>query len=229
MTRHLIIFFKKVARTIQLNLPHIKLKRNKYVKHIRSCYDYSMPVPTIICSTCVGGMMLHDLGLQFKSPTVNLWMLPSDLVKFVSNIPEYINSDLKFTEMPPNSPYNYPVATLGDITLYFSHYASDDAAGNKWNERKKRIDFDNLYIITDDNRLPAEDIEKLKKVPCKRLVIFTTKEHDDDNFFTFYTCHEELPLYSVRDMKGFAPYEREFNYAKWLSGAPLKDCRMSLK
>ncbi len=216
---------RRAARRVHLNLPHIKLKRNKYVKYIRSCYDYSAPVPTIICPSCMGGMMLHDLGLPFMSPTINLWMLPSDLVKLVSDLPEYINSDLNFIE-PPDSPYDYPVAALGDIKLYFSHYTSDKTAMAKWNERKKRIDPDNLYIITDDNRLSPEDIEKLKKVPCKRLVIFTTKEYDDDNFFTFYTCHEELPLYSVRDMKGFAPFEREFNYAKWLSGAPLKDCRI---
>ncbi|MGZ1316735.1 DUF1919 domain-containing protein [Lactobacillus delbrueckii subsp. bulgaricus] len=29
------------------------------------------------------GVIYHDLGLQFKSPTINLWFKPKDYIKFL--------------------------------------------------------------------------------------------------------------------------------------------------
>ena len=34
---------------------------------------------TIISTNCTGGILYHDLGLEFKSPTVNLFFRAQDL------------------------------------------------------------------------------------------------------------------------------------------------------
>ena len=36
---------------------------------------------TIISSECAGGVIYHDLGLRFDSPTINLWFKPDDYLK----------------------------------------------------------------------------------------------------------------------------------------------------
>ena len=41
---------------------------------------------SLISSNCNGGFMLHDLGLQFRSPTVNLWIPPSDFIRFLRDL-----------------------------------------------------------------------------------------------------------------------------------------------
>ena len=36
---------------------------------------------SLISSNCNGAVILHDLGLSFKSPFVNLWIKPNDFIK----------------------------------------------------------------------------------------------------------------------------------------------------
>lgn len=46
--------------------------------------------PTVFASNCNGGVMLHDLGLQFRSPTVNLYIRPKDYIRFLQNLDHYL-------------------------------------------------------------------------------------------------------------------------------------------
>ena len=128
---------KRGLKKCVLSLPGIRGSRKKYLKYIRSCYDYTLKTPTILCSACIGGMISHNLGLKFMSPTINLWMLPSDFTKFVCDLDRYLSSDMEFIN---SCYYEYPVGRLADITIYFQHYKSNAEALEKWNERKLRID-----------------------------------------------------------------------------------------
>lgn len=56
--------------------------------------------PTFLCPNCIGGILFHDLGLQFRSPTVNLMMLQTDFVKFVLNMEYYLTQKLVFFKHP---------------------------------------------------------------------------------------------------------------------------------
>ena len=48
---------------------------------------------TIISANCNGGIVSHDLGLQFRSTTVNLFIPAEDFVKFCENLPYYLSID----------------------------------------------------------------------------------------------------------------------------------------
>ena len=37
---------------------------------------------TLLAPTCIAGVMYHELGMPFLSPTINLWMYDKDFVKF---------------------------------------------------------------------------------------------------------------------------------------------------
>ena len=98
---------------------------------------------SIISSNCIGGVIYSEIGTRFLSPTINLYIMPSDFVKFVSNLKLYLESELEFID--ENS--NFPIAKLIDIKIYFMHYNSEEEAREKWNERKKRVNYDNIFII----------------------------------------------------------------------------------
>ena len=45
---------------------------------------------SIISMNCVGGVVSHELGLRFNSPTVNLWFTPKEFIKFLSQLEHYL-------------------------------------------------------------------------------------------------------------------------------------------
>lgn len=51
---------------------------------------------TIFSQNCIGGIMYHDLGMQFNSPTVNLLFTPRDFIKFMKNIQWYLEQEIIF-------------------------------------------------------------------------------------------------------------------------------------
>jgi glycosyltransferase involved in cell wall biosynthesis len=120
---------------------------------------------------------------------------------------------------------DYPVGILGDIKIHFNHYKNKDETLEKWNKRKQRIDFDNLYIITSDERLSDDELQRLNQIECKMLIIFTALDKSGyPNTFQMkrYEKQGYVSQYSVREPDGFREFERVFNYAKWLNGEPFK-------
>lgn len=145
---------------------YIMQKRRKLINH----------APTIISSNCNGGIILHDLGLKFNTPTINLYFSTVDFLKFVSDLNGYLKNDLTETE----SSYKYPAGRLGDITIYFMHYSSFAEAKTKWDERKKRIDMNNLFIMmTDRNGCTYEMIKEFDRLPYNHKVVFTHKPYPE--------------------------------------------------
>lgn len=93
------------------------------------------------------------MGIQFASPTINLYIRPNEFVKFISNIDYYLS--LELIEIPHPAPY--PVGMLGDITLYLKHYGTFQEAKEKWEERCKRINRNKIYLMmTDRDFSPAK-------------------------------------------------------------------------
>jgi len=138
---------------------------------------------TLLTNTCIGGVIYHELGLQFLSPTINLWMHDKDFYKFVGNLNYYLSIPLKFVE----SEENYPIAYLDDIQIHFNHYKTNEEAVLKWNERKARINYNNIFIIcsdrpVDNQKVTHEDMLSIRNVPCRGKVIFSTRSYNDIDY-----------------------------------------------
>lgn len=138
---------------------------------------------TIIANTCIAGVMYHKLGKQFLSPTINLWMHDVEFYRFLRNMDAYLAKPLLFV---PNE-LGYPTALLGDMTIHFNHYKSQAEAEQKWNERVKRMNKDNLFIICADRpvngvEVTYEDIASLKNIKCKGKVVFSTRHYADIDY-----------------------------------------------
>lgn len=137
---------------------------------------------SIIANTCIGGIMYHKLGERFRSPTINLWFQDEDFFKMVHDLDYYFAQPLQFVKIGQN----YPTAYLGDVLIHFNHYPTDEEAAAKWNERVKRINKDNLFLICSDRpdkrTITYEDIAGLKKVPCRGKVVFSVHRFDDIDY-----------------------------------------------
>ncbi len=126
---------------------------------------------SIIASNCNGALLLHDLGLRFNSPFVNLWIKPDDFIRLLSNISHYLSCEMTFVEEPNIS---YPIGLLDDVRIYFQHYATKEMAKEKWVERTKRINFNNLFIMfTDRDGCSYQNLCDFEALPYKNKVVFT--------------------------------------------------------
>ena len=128
---------------------------------------------SIISMNCTGGILSHDLGLRFLSPTVNLFMRAEDFVKFCENLKYYLSID-EFIECKDKSVIEdrtYPIAYLGDLTIFFAHYLSLEEAQKKWNERKKRINWNNIVIINTDREGMTDKLkDRFEKLPYRKVM-----------------------------------------------------------
>ena len=103
--------------------------------------------PTIISNNCIAGVIYHDLKLQFMSPTINLWIDEREYFYFIEHFEEYI----KCIPVKSELIRDYPVAKLSwngkDVHLHCVHYSSFEEARDKWVERAKRVNLDNVYVF----------------------------------------------------------------------------------
>lgn len=130
------------------------------------------PNPTVFASNCNGGVMTHDLGLQFRSPTVNLYIRPKEYVRFLGNLQHYLY-EARFVA---GQGADYPVGILDDIRVDFVHYQSFDEAVAKWNSRLDRIDLDNaFYVVTERDGCTHDDLVAFDELPYRNKVVFVSK------------------------------------------------------
>lgn len=181
--------------------------------------------PSFLCPNCIGGILFHDLGLQFRSPTVNLMMAQREFARFVLDLDHYLELEPVFFQ---KDGYTCPCARLGDITIHFTHYATEAEALEKWNQRKARIDRDNLFVfLTERDGLTREEILRLGDLNCRGLVVFTAKPYPDIPYTVY------LPQYGADGEVGnilkknhfdeSREYECCFDFVKWFNeadGAP---------
>ena len=125
---------------------------------------------SIIASNCNGTFMYYDMRIRYLTPTVNLVIEMNDFVKLAENLEAYMEKEIVKLE----SDVPYPTGMLDDIKIMFMHYPTFEEGVEKWNERKKRINWDNLFIMgTDKDGCTYETIQRFEKLPYKNKVIFT--------------------------------------------------------
>ena len=141
-----------------------------------------------------------------------------DYLKFVLNLKYYISLELEFID----SQYNHPVAKLDDITIYFNHYKNNSDANKSWEERKKRINYDNLFLIMyDKDGITKEDLEKLKDVKCKGKIVISNNDYSDLDYVLKIPVDMENPNTRYRldkdEWTGKRRFEKRFNYVEWFN------------
>ena len=130
---------------------------------------------TIISSNCLGGIIYHELGVRFNSPTINMYFEASDYIKFLKNLNYYLNVEIKPYK---DSTLDYPVAIIDDIKLYCVHYNSFNEVKELWERRCKRVNKDNLFVImTQRDGCTENDINEFNELSYKNKVIFVNEKY----------------------------------------------------
>jgi len=185
--------------------------------------------PTILTTNCLAGFIYHNLGLQFRSPIINLYMRSNDFATLVTHLRDYAHSRM---EEVTDSGMSYPVgrlipqdAGLPALTLYFQHYDSFEEARDKWFARYARINYDNLYILHEFQNIDRDiraSLPAFQRYPGKAIALLH-KSDDRISPSHVFTCGpkdgSEFPPGFLLEHDGVTGrrYMDEFDYVSFLN------------
>lgn len=151
---------------------------------------------SIISNNCWGGMVYDNFDLPYYSPTIGLFFMSDDYIKFLRNIRYYLKGklnqvswrDTPFSEFLYMNKDQYKkslgkslddliICKLYDIYIVFLHYDSFDEACQKWYRRSKRVNFDNLVVkFNDQNNFSKDNFESFDALPYTNKIFYTAND-----------------------------------------------------
>lgn len=200
-----------------------KKNRNRINKVNRTRLNDIGKTASIISMNCNGGIISHDLGLQFLSPTVNLFFRADDFIKFCENLEYYLSIDtmVECTDPTVIEQRDYPIAYLGDLTLFLVHYTSVEVAQKKWNERKKRINMDNIVILNTDREGMTDELKnRFENLPYRKVMFTHLSDNRHKSCFYIKGYEKEECVGIITDHNtwdGKCPMD-QFDYVRLLNG-----------
>lgn len=143
---------------------------------------------SIICNNCLGGFIYQYYDIEYRTPTLGLFIPARDYVKFLADIKSYLSTKLEFITPKQSRDYEsfkqiedkmtFPIARLGDIEVFFMHYKDKEEAESKWYRRINKIKWDDLIVIMAENESCNYDVVKqFDSLPFKNKVSFTTIDY----------------------------------------------------
>ena len=115
-------------------------------------------IKTIISNNCTGAAVMHHMGVEFRTTTINLQILPEEFPKFCKYLKAYLQQPLveykafsdrhiRSMEKMFGGVPGMPFGLCGDILVCFQHYDTFEEAAAKWNERKARVNLDEVGYL----------------------------------------------------------------------------------
>lgn len=148
------------------------LRNEKYNQKLRKEILFTN-TPSIIANNCIGGVIYHNLNMAFKSPTINLYFRNEDFLLFVSHLETFMAAQLlECSEQKKEFPVGKLVCEHGEVQIYFQHYKSFAHAKEKWEQRAKRIDWNNIVIIMEEGIETSDEVvRQFQTLPYDRKVL----------------------------------------------------------
>ncbi len=175
----------------------------------------------ILATNCMGGILYHDTGKPFDSPTINCTVSGMDFIKLCEN-PDYYM--IQIPTLHSISPQGYPIADVGGIKVNGVHYKDIDDFSDKWLRRGARFleqkDAEILVIASDAQIKTDEEVEAFHKLPYRK-VCFTIRE--DIPYEEFIIVNAFKGKDAMGDLTRYAGllgkriFENEFDFVKWIN------------
>jgi uncharacterized protein (DUF1919 family) len=178
----------KIYKSVLFRYNHYKKRRRtKKIERYKQKHDAYMRAVcikdfTIISANCWGGSVYEDLKLPYLSPTIGLYFYAPCFIELLKDLKTTINLPLTFVESSKyedanvfrNENFKYPIGRLGTgIEIQFLHYKTEEDARDKWERRKQRINWDNLFIAcTDRDGMTEQLMTAFDELPYEKKVIF---------------------------------------------------------
>lgn len=143
---------------------------------------------TIISNNCWGGIFYRNNNLEYLSPTLGLFFMAEEYIKFIYNIRYYIEQDITFINIEQSKykdylkklNYNSPIGMIDDLEIMFLHYKNEDEAKEKWNRRKERINWNKIiYKFSDQNMCTYKHLQQFNEYNAKNKICFTTRKYEE--------------------------------------------------
>ena len=90
----------------------------------------------------------------------------------------------------------YPVGELGDVELHFVHYETCQEAQAAWERRKKRVNLNNVVVLsTDRDGFDDAVFGKWKEIPYPKLLFTACEKYAKEGaiYFPQYSNHGCVP------------------------------------
>ena len=181
---------------------------------------------SIICNNCIAGVLYHNLGKRFDSPTINLFITGNDYLAFVKDLKYYCACDI---DEISDASVNYPIGVLVPmdknhipIKIHFQHYDSFKIAKQKWQERCARIHWDNLHFIWVfyDNVYPLELAKEFDLLPIHKIILTHRNIEGINHQFAlpFYEREYKTALVFEKSKDTGRLYLDDWDYVSFLNG-----------
>ena len=166
------------------------LLRNKYIRSTSNFRKRKIPNIdfTSISNNCWGGLVYESYGLPKNSPTVGMFFMAEEYIKFVSNL-KYYTQECEMRFVPPAQARHrdfyandkrfgsYPIARIDDVEIALLHYHSETEAKAKWERRCERINWNKLLVkMNDQNECEHIYAEKFMELPLKNKLFITVRK-----------------------------------------------------
>lgn len=151
---------------------------------------------TIISNNCWGGMIYESYDLPKESPTVGMFFMADEYIRFLGSIKDYISKEITFIP-PEQSRYadvlrkdkrfgSYPIGMIGDVEVAFLHYHSEQVAKEKWERRCTRINWDKLIVkFNDQNGCTDDHVRAFAKLDFKNKLFFTIRDWNVEKWYGY--------------------------------------------
>ena len=182
-------------------------------------------IESIISNNCHGAVIYHELGLQFKSPTISLQILPEDFWRFCTCLRHYLEAELReytalsdedkmhLEHMYGRVPTEWPIGRVDDVMIIFQHDRTFEEASEKWNRRKERVNYESIgYLFQVYNETYIDCAKKFLELDLPHSIVLT------EGFDYPGACRFDIP--EGKDGFGWANgkkyIEDNFSIAEWL-------------
>lgn len=131
---------------------------------------------SVICNNCIGAMVVHDFLQPHLSPTVNLYFQADDYIRFLSDLKENLQVEVREEE----SEYPYPIGSVNGCKIMFQHYKDFQTAKDTWKRRANRVKWDNLLLIfVEREGCTYEHLQIFDSLPFPNKVALVHKNYSD--------------------------------------------------
>lgn len=163
----------------------LKKKLNS-VRNLWIRFNIKNPTFTIISNNCWGGNIYNILKIPYNTPTIGLFFFAEDYVEFCRNLKYYLNQELSFisreeSKYKESIKKDYPIGIIDNMEIHFLHYKNCEEAEQKWNRRKKRINWDNIILKFSQRDLCNRDcIQQFMDLDYKNKICFSYEKNIKD-------------------------------------------------
>jgi uncharacterized protein (DUF1919 family) len=182
---------------------------------------------TVFSNDCWGAEVYHYYDLAYNTPFIGLYLMAPCYIKFLMDPQYYFSQKLEFSyhskyesveNLRSKREENFPTACIQDIEIQFLHYKDEKEALEKWNRRKERINYNNLFVKFDGSKDESNDelIRIFDNLPYKNKICICNRKIE--NIKSLVYCHDWQKDGSLM----FAQSIKYFRLTDWLNGKGLK-------